>query len=146
MAKPKLTPKLATVDELFTTQKERDDAKLEKIQDIDLTEIDPFPNHPYKVRDDKEMLSLVESIKERGVLTPAIARMRGERVELISGHRRKRASELLGLETMPVIIRELSDVEAAIIMCDSNTQREKVLPSEKAFAYKMKMEALKKAR
>jgi len=144
MAKPKLKPNLATVDELFTTQKERDDAQLEKIQDIDLIEIYPFPNHPYKVRDDEEMLSLAESIKERGVLTPAIARMNDEHVELVSGHRRKRASELLGLDTMPVIIRELSDAEAAIIMCDSNVQREKVLPSEKAFAYKMKMEALKK--
>ena len=143
MAKPEIEPNLPTVDELFTTQAERDDMQREKVQDIDLTEIDPFPNHPFQVRDDEEMLSLAQSIKERGVLSPAIARLKGERAELVSGHRRMRASELAGLETMPTIIRKLTDEEATIIMCDSNVQREKILPSEKAFAYKMKLDALK---
>jgi len=146
MAKPELQiPKFPSADELFfTTQEERDDLKLEKVQDIDLTEIDSFPNHPFQVCDDEEMLSLAKSIQERGVLSPAIARMKGRRAELVSGHRRKRASEIAGLETMPVIIRKLTDEEATIIMCDSNVQREKVLPSEKAFAYKMRMEAVKR--
>ena len=144
MAKPELKPNLPTVDELFTTQEERDDMQREKVQDVDLIEIDPFPNHPFQVRDDEEMLSLAQSIKERGVLSPAIARMKGKRAELVSGHRRKRACELVGLETMPVIIRKLTDEEATIIMCDSNVQREKILPSEKAFAYKMRMDAMKR--
>jgi ParB family chromosome partitioning protein len=146
MTTRKLPVRLATVDELlFSTQEERDDMQREKVYDIPLDQIDPLPDHPFRVRDDEEMLSMVESIKQFGVLSPAIAREKIEgRYELISGHRRKRASELAGLAEMPLIVRKLSDDEAAIIMCDSNLQRERILPSEKAHAYKMKLEALKK--
>ncbi len=145
MSTKTLKPKLASVDELlFTTQKERDDAKREKVYNTPLEQIDAFINHPFQVRDDAEMLALAESIKEYGVQLPAIAREKENgRLELISGHRRKRACELAGLSEMPVLTRQLSDEEAAIIMCDSNLQRETILPSEKAFAYKMKLDALK---
>lgn len=115
-----------------------------RIEQVALDVIDPFPNHPYQVRDDKEMTQLAESIKMQGVVSPAIARKKEDgRYELISGHRRKHACELAGLDAMPVIVCELSDEQAAVAMVDSNCQREKVLPSEKAFAYKIKMEALK---
>ena len=141
-----LPVKLATVDELlFTTQEERDDMQREKIYVTPLEQIDPFPDHPFQVRDDEEMLTMAESVKQYGVLSPAIARKKDDgRFELISGHRRKRACELTGLSEMPLLVRQLNDEEAAIIMCDSNLQREKILPSEKAYAYKMKLEALKK--
>jgi ParB family chromosome partitioning protein len=139
-----LDGKLATIDELFMVQEERDDIKREKVYDLDISEIDDYPNHPFQVRDDEEMLSLAESIKEYGVLSPAIARKNGERCQLVSGHRRKRASELAGRDTVPVIIRQLTDDEACVLMCDSNLQRERVLPSEKARAYKMKLDALKR--
>lgn len=131
------------IDELFTTQAERDDEKLEKIVDIKISEIDDFPQHPFQVRMDEDMEFLKNSIQEKGVLMPAIVRRKSDgRYEMISGHRRKAASELANLDTLPCVVRNLSDDEAVIIMVDSNLQREKVLFSEKAFAYKMKMEAL----
>ena len=137
-------PKIS-FDELFTTQKQRDEAKLEKVQNISLDLIDEFPNHPFKVLDNDEMDKLVDSIKEsNGVLVPSIVRKKNNgRYEMVSGHRRMRASQLLGLETIPSIVKNLTDDEATIIMVDSNIQREKLLPSEKAFAYKMKMDAMK---
>ena len=137
-------PKIS-LDELFTTQKQRDEAKLEKVQNIPLDLIDEFPNHPFKVLDNDEMDKLVDSIKEsNGVLVPSIVRKKNNgRYEMVSGHRRMRASQLLGLETIPSIVKNLTDDEATIIMVDSNIQREKLLPSEKAFAYKMKMDAMK---
>ena len=137
-------PKIS-FDELFTTQKQRDEAKLEKVQNISLDLIDEFPNHPFKVLDNDEMDKLVDSIKEsNGVLVPTIVRKKNNgRYEMVSGHRRMRASQLLGLETIPSIVKNLTDDEATIIMVDSNIQREKLLPSEKAFAYKMKMDAMK---
>lgn len=137
-------PKIS-FDELFTTQKQRDEAKLEKVQNISLDLIDEFPNHPFKVLDNDEMDKLVDSIKEsNGVLVPTIVRKKNNgRYEMVSGHRRMRASQLLGLDTIPSIVKNLTDDEATIIMVDSNIQREKLLPSEKAFAYKMKMDAMK---
>ena len=135
-------PKI-TLDDLFTTQKERDEGDLEKVIDIDLSKLDSFTNHPFKVVENQEMLDLAESIKESNVLVPAIVREKSDgRYELISGHRRKYASELAGKTTLPCIIRNLSDDEAIIMMVESNKQREKILPSEKAFSYKMKLEAL----
>ena len=136
-------PKIS-FDELFTTQKQRDEAKLEKVQNISLDLIDEFPNHPFKVLDNDEMDKLVDSIKEsNGVLVPTIVRKKNNgRYEMVSGHRRMRASQLLGLDTIPSIVKNLTDDEATIIMVDSNIQREKLLPSEKAFAYKMKMDAI----
>ena len=143
MAKPALKPKLASVDELFTTQEERDDAKRERVIDISLEEIDAFPDHPYQVRIDDDMRELVGNISEHGVLTPAIARQKEDgRYELVSGHRRKAASELAGLKTLPVIVREMDRDAATVFMVNANMQREHVLPSEKAKAYKMKMDAL----
>jgi len=143
MAKPALKPRLASVDELFTTQEERDDAKRERVIDISLEEIDAFPDHPYQVRIDDDMRELVENISEHGVLTPAIARQKEDgRYELVSGHRRKAASELAGLKTLPVIVREMDRDAATVFMVNANMQREHVLPSEKAKAYKMKMDAL----
>lgn len=134
-----------SLDDLFTTQEMRDDEKLDKIRDIPLGEIDDFPDHPFKVRDDEDMLNLVESIKERGVITPATVRKKENgRYELISGHRRKRACELAGLETLRCEIVDLSRNEATILMVESNYQRTQILPSEKAFAYKMRLEAMKK--
>ena len=135
---------LASVDDLFSTEEGRQDAKLEKIQEIPLSELHPFRNHPFKVKDDEAMMETADSIKQYGVLVPAIARPDPEGgYELVAGHRRHRASELAGKETMPVIVRNLDDDAATIIMVDSNLQRESLLPSERAFAYKMKLEAVK---
>ena len=136
---------LPTLDDLFSSQAERDEAKLAKIRDIPLTEIDDFPNHPFKVRDDEDMVQLIDSIKERGVITPAMVRQKDDgRYEIISGHRRKRACELAGLETLRCEVVDLSKEEATILMVESNFQRSQILPSEKAFAYKMRNDALKK--
>ena len=135
---------LASVDDLFSTEEGRQDAKLEKIQEIPLSELHPFRNHPFKVKDDEAMMETADSIKQYGVLVPAIARPDPEGgYELVAGHRRHRASELAEKETMPVIVRDLDDDAATIIMVDSNLQREILLPSERAFAYKMKLEAVK---
>ena len=136
---------LASVDDLFSTEEGRQDAKLEKIQEIPLSELHPFKNHPFKVKDDESMMETADSIKQYGVLVPAIARPDPEGgYELVAGHRRHRASELAEKETMPVIVRDLDDDAATIIMVDSNLQRESLLPSERAFAYKMKLEAMKR--
>ena len=135
---------LVSVDDLFSTEEGRQDAKLEKIQEIPLSELHPFRNHPFKVKDDEAMMETADSIKQYGVLVPAIARPDPEGgYELVAGHRRHRASELAEKETMPVIVRDLDDDAATIIMVDSNLQRESLLPSERAFAYKMKLEAVK---
>ena len=135
---------LASVDDLFSTEEVRQDAKLEKIQEIPLSELHPFKNHPFKVKDDEAMMETADSIKQYGVLVPAIARPDPEGgYELVAGHRRHRASELADKETMPVIVRDLDDDAATIIMVDSNLQRESLLPSERAFAYKMKLDAMK---
>ena len=135
---------LTSYDDIFTTEEARTDAKREKIEEIPLSELFPFKNHPFKVLDDNRMLEITESIREHGVLVPCIARPRPEGgYELISGHRRRRACELAGLETMPVIVRVIDDDRAIIDMVDSNLQRENILPSERAFAFKMKLEALK---
>ena len=135
---------LASVDDLFSTEEGRQDAKLEKIQEIPLSELHPFRNHPFKVKDDEAMMETADSIKQYGVLVPAIARPDPEGgYELVAGHRRHRASELAEKETMPVIVRDLDDDAATIIMVDSNLQRERLLPSERAFAYKMKLDAMK---
>ena len=139
--KPRFT--LGTVDDMFTTQEMRDDAKLARIHEIPLDEIDEFPEHPYKVKDDEDMMNLVESIRENGVLTPATVRKKEDRrYEMLSGHRRWRACQLLGMDTLRCEIVELDRDAATIFMCDSNLQRTTILPSEKAFAYKMRMEAL----
>ena len=135
---------LASVDDLFSTEEGRQDAKLEKIQEIPLSELHPFRNHPFKVKDDEAMMETADSIKQYGVLVPAIARPDPEGgYELVAGHRRHRASELAEKETMPVIVRDLDDDAATIIMVDSNLQRENIFPSERAFSYKMKLEAMK---
>jgi len=135
---------LPKLDELFTSQNERDNGILPDIQDIPLSLLDDFPNHPFKVRDDEDMLKLTESITERGVLVPAIVRPKADgRYELISGHRRKRASEYADKKTLRCIVSDMDDDAATIIMVDSNIQRSNILPSEKAFAYKMKLDALK---
>lgn len=132
------------LDDLFSTQEERDDAKLERVKDIPLYELHPFKNHPFKIQDNEEMKRLIESIKKFGTITPALAHpLANGGYELISGHRRLAACQVLGIETMPVIVREMSDDEAVIAMVDANLQRETILPSEKAFAYKMKLEAIK---
>ena len=132
------------LDDLFSTQEQRDNAKLEKIVDIKIDFIDDFPNHPFKIIDNEEMEQMKESIADNGVLIPALVRPKPDgRYEMISGHRRKFASQLALKETIPCIVRELSDDEAIIIMVDSNMQREEILPSEKAFAYKMKLDAMK---
>ena len=136
---------LPTLDDLFSTQEIRDEAKLAKIRDIPIDLIDDFPDHPYKVRDDEDMMQLVESIKERGVITPATVRQKEDgRYELISGHRRKRASELAGLEMLRCEVVKLDRDEATILMVESNLQRSVILPSEKAFAYKMRLDAMKR--
>ena len=135
---------LAPLDDLFSTQASRDEAQREKVQEIPLEELHPFARHPFKVLDDDRMRDTADSIREYGVLVPAIARPRPDGgYELIAGHRRKRGCELAGLKTMPVIVRELDDDAATIMMIDSNIQRENILPSERAFAYQMKLEALK---
>ncbi len=134
-----------SLDDLFSTQEERDEAKLQKIRDIPLTEIDGFPDHPFQVREDEDMFQLVESIKERGVITPATVRQKEDgRYELVSGHRRKKACELAGFETLRCEVVELTKDEATILMVESNFQRSQILPSEKAFAYKMRLEAMKR--
>ena len=136
---------LPTLDDLFSTQEMRDDAKLAKIRDIPLELIDDFPDHPFKVRDDEDMMQLVESVKERGVIIPATVRQKDDgRYELVSGHRRKRACELAGFETLRCEVVDLTRDEATILMVESNFQRSQILPSEKAFAYKMRMEAMKR--
>ena len=136
---------LPMLDDLFSTQEERDEAKLAKIRDIPLSEIDDFPDHPFKVRDDEDMERLVESVKERGVITPATVRQKEDgRYELVSGHRRKRACELAGMDTLRCEVVDLTKEEATILMVESNFQRSVILPSEKAFAYKMRMDAMKR--
>ena len=135
---------LTSLDDLFSTEESRQEAKLEKIRDIPLSELHPFKNHPFHVRDDEAMMETADSVRQYGVLVPAIARPDPSGgYELVSGHRRHRASELAGMETMPVIVRELDDDAAVLVMVDSNLQRENILPSERAFAYKMKLEAMK---
>lgn len=137
--------KLPSLDELFSTQQERDEAKLKKIYEIPLTEIDPYPEHPFKVRDDEDMMNLVESIKTNGVLTPATVRVKEDgRYELLSGHRRLRACQLAGLDTLRSEVVEMDRDEATIFMVESNFQRTTILPSEKAFAYKMRLDAMKR--
>ena len=133
---------LTSVDSLFTTQAERDDELKPKVEQITLDLIDGFENHPFSVKDDEDMQNLIKSISENGVLVPCLARRNGERYELISGHRRKAACEALGIATLPIIIKDMTREEAIITMVDSNIQREHILPSEKAFAYKMKLDAL----
>ena len=134
-----------TLDDLFSSQEERNEAKLSKIRDIPLSEIDDFPNHPFQVREDEDMFQLVESIKERGVITPATVRQKEDgRYELISGHRRKRACELAGFETLRCEVVDLDRDEATILMVESNFQRSQILPSEKAHAYKMRLDAMKR--
>ena len=136
---------LTKLDDLFTTQAQRDEEQLSKIRDIPLELIDDFPDHPFKVRNDEDMMQLVESVKERGVITPATVRQKEDgRYELVSGHRRKRACELAGFETLRSEIVDLNRDEATILMVESNFQRSEILPSEKAFAYKMRLEAMKR--
>ena len=136
---------LPTLDDLFSTQELRDDAKLSKIRDIPLELIDDFPDHPFKVRDDEDMIQLVESVKERGIITPATVRQKEDgRYELISGHRRKRACELAGFEALRCEVVDLDRDAATVLMVESNYQRSQILPSEKAFAYKMRLEAMKR--
>ena len=135
--------KLASIDELFSTEESRADSLREKVLDIPLSEIKDFPDHPFKVKADEAMLEMADSVKQYGVLVPGLVRPKPDGgYEMVAGHRRKKASELAGRETMPCIVRELEDNEATIIMVDSNLQRESILPSEKAFAYKMKLEAM----
>lgn len=144
MTKRKSDFTLPTLDDLFTTQAERDDAKLERVKSIPLDELHPFKNHPFKILNNEEMERMIESIRKVGTITPALARpLPDGGYELISGHRRLAACQVLEIETMPVIVREMSDDEAVIAMVDANLQRETILPSEKAFAYKMKLEAVK---
>ena len=134
---------LPSVDDLFSTQEERDQKNQEYVKDISIYEITDFPNHPFKVKMDDKMLETIESVRDHGVLVPALVREKPTGgYEMISGHRRKMASELAGKETMPCIVRNLSDDQAVIVMVDSNLQREEILPSEKAFAYKMKLDAM----
>lgn len=133
------------IDDFFTTQEERDEQKLEKVKKIAVSSISNFPNHPYQVKDNEEMEDFVENIKQKGVIHPVIVRTKEDGTyEMISGHRRKRACELAGIKEIPAIVRDMSDEDAIIYMVDSNKQREKILPSEKAFAYKMKLEAMKR--
>ncbi len=137
--------KLPSLDDLFSSQEERDDAKLKRIYEIPLEEIDPFPDHPFKVRDDEDMMNLVESVKTNGVLTPATVRKKEDgRYEILSGHRRLRACQLAGLDTLRCEVVDMNRDEATIFMVESNFQRTTILPSEKAFAYKMRLEAMKR--
>ena len=145
MGKKSAAGLLTSVDSIFTTQEERDNAQRSYVMDLPAAQISDFPDHPFKVRMDEEMEQMVESVRERGVLSPALVRpMPDGGYQMVSGHRRKLAAELAELPTMPCIVRELTDDEAIIIMVDSNLQREKVLPSERAFAYKMKLDAMKR--
>ena len=135
---------LPSVDELFTTEEERLDANREKVQEIPIDQIEDFPNHPFKIKEDETMMEMAESIKEHGVLVPALVRQKANgSYEMVAGHRRKCASRLAGMKEIPCIVRNLTDDEATIIMVDSNLQRDKILPSERAFAYKMKLDAMK---
>ena len=145
MAKSSAAGLLTSVDSMFTTQEERDNAQRSYVTDLPTAEISDFPDHPFKVRMDESMTEMVSSVKERGVLSPVLVRpMPDGGYQMVSGHRRKMAAELAELPTVPCIVRELTDDEAVIIMVDSNLQREQVLPSEKAFAYKMKLDAMKR--
>lgn len=145
MEKKSAADLLTSVDDLFTTQAERDEAKRETVKSIPISEISDFPNHPFKVRMDEAMLEMAESVKQYGVLVPAMVRPKPEGgYEMVAGHRRKMAAELAQQTEIPCLVRDLTDDEAVIIMVDSNLQREKILPSEKAFAYKMKLEAMKR--
>ena len=137
--------KLPSADDLFTTQEQREQDKRENVREIPLAEISDFPNHPFKVKEDEKMFEMADSVKEHGVLMPALIRPKPEGgYEMVAGHRRKMASALAGKEDIPCLVRNLSDDEAILIMVDSNLQREEVLPSEKAFAYKMKLDAMKR--
>ena len=145
MAKNSVSGLLTSVDSLFTTQEEREEAGRESVREIPLSEITDFPNHPFQVRMDEKMTEMADSIRQYGVLVPAIVREKPEGgYEMVSGHRRKAACELAGTQSLPCIVRNLTDDEAILIMVDSNLQREQILPSEKAFAYKMKLEAMKR--
>lgn len=145
MAEKKFGIELRSYDDIFKTSEEREEDKLAKIRDIPISEIDDFPDHPFQVRDDEDMQNLVESIKERGVITPAMVRKKDDgRYELISGHRRKRACELAGMDTLRCEVVDMDRDEAIIMMVESNFQRSNILPSEKAFAYKMRMDAMKR--
>ena len=145
MAESKRSIKLTSLDDLFSTEESRTEAEKERVQDIPIAEIDGFPDHPFHVDMDDAMSEMVESVKRFGVLSPAVARQKDDgRYELISGHRRKKACELAGMEKMPVIVRNMDRDEAIIFMVDSNLQRERLLPSEKAFSYKMRLEAMKR--
>lgn len=136
---------LPSLDELFTTQSERDEGDAEKVQSIPLDAIDPFPHHPFQVRDDEEMAAMAQSVRDYGVISPVLLRPAAQgRYELVSGHRRKRAAETAGLAELPAVVRQMTRDEAVVAMVDSNMQRERVLPSEKAFAYKMKLEAMRR--
>jgi ParB family chromosome partitioning protein len=136
---------LTSLDSLFTTQEQRDEAKRDSVQDIPISQISDFPEHPFKVKQDEAMLEMAESVRQYGVLVPGLVRqLEDGSYQMVSGHRRKLASELVGRDTIPCIVRDLTDDEAIIVMVDSNLQREKVLPSEKAFAYKMKLEAMRR--
>lgn len=139
----KLDLPLSSFDDLFSTEDQRQEQKLERVQEIPMAELKPFQNHPFKILQDEEMDKLCRSMKEYGVLSPLMARPVEGGYEIVSGHRRKVAAELLGMEKLPVLVRDMTDDEAVILMVDSNIQRENLLPSEKAFAYKMKLEALK---
>lgn len=145
MAKSNASGLLTSLDSLFTTQEQRDEAKRDSVQDIPISQISDFPEHPFKVKQDEAMLEMAESVRQYGVLVPGLVRqLEDGSYQMVSGHRRKLASELAGWDTIPCIVRDLTDDEAVIIMVDSNLQREKVLPSEKAFAYKMKLEAMRR--
>ena len=145
MAKSNASGLLTSLDNLFTTQEQRDAAKRDVVLDLTLDQIGDFPNHPFKVRQDEAMMEMMESVQLHGVLVPGLVRQLADgSYQMVSGHRRKLASELAGLDTLPCIVRDLTDDEAIIVMVDSNLQREKVLPSEKAFAYRMKLEAMRR--
>ena len=135
--------KLTAYEDIFSSEESRQDDKRERMMELPLTELQPFANHPFHVQDDAELQKLAESMREYGVLSPLIARPKGDGHELISGHRRKLAAEIAGMDKLPVLIREMTDDEAVVLMVDSNIQQENLLPSEKAFAYKMKLEAVK---
>lgn len=145
MAKSNASEMLTSLDSLFTTQEQRDEAKRDSVQDIPISQISDFPEHPFKVKQDEAMLEMAESVRQYGVLVPGLVRQLDDgNYQMVSGHRRKMASELAGRDTIPCIVRDLTDDEAVIIMVDSNLQRERVLPSEKAFAYKMKLDAMRR--
>ena len=145
MAKSNASEMLTSLDSLFTTQEQRNEAKRDSVQDIPLAQISDFPEHPFKVKQDEAMMEMAESVRQYGVLVPGLVRqLEDGSYQMVSGHRRKLASELAGRDTIPCIVRDLTDDEAVIIMVDSNLQRERVLPSEKAFAYKMKLDAMRR--